>query len=65
MVLALERLNRRGIAIELAEGKDLADCIVEHGDQAENWLASIVADFDAQADATPIVLRSVRDRLAA
>lgn len=65
MVLALERLHRRGIPIELAEGKDLADCIVEHGDQAENWLASIVADFDAQADATPIVLRSVRDRLAA
>jgi len=65
MVLALERLHRRGIPIELPEGKDLADCIVEHDDQAENWLASIIADFDAQADPTPIVLRSVRERLAA
>lgn len=65
MVLALERLHRRGIPMELPEGKDLADCIVQHGDEAGDWLASLIADYDAQADTTPIVLRSVRDRLAA
>lgn len=65
MVLALERLHRRGIPIELPEGKDLADCIVQHGEEAGDWLASLIADYDAQADTTPIVLRSVRDRLAA
>ena len=65
MILALERLRRKGVPIELPEGKDLADCIVEHGDEAEDWLANIIADFEAYNESDKLVLSSIRERLAA
>jgi hypothetical protein len=65
MVLELERLHRKAVPIDLPDGKDLADCIVEQGDAAEDWLANLIHDFEASADITSTVVSSVRDRLAA
>lgn len=65
MVLELERLHRKAIPVELPEGKDLADCIVQRGDEAADWLASLIADYESDADITSTVIDSVRARLAA
>jgi hypothetical protein len=65
MVLQLERFRRRSVPIDLPDGKDLADCLVSQGEDAEDWLASTLADFEADSDITPTVVTEVRQRLAA
>jgi len=63
-VLALERIATRAIPVQLPEGNDLADCLVEQGDDAENWLANLLADHEAAADTTFTVQRAVKEMLA-
>lgn len=65
IALALERVKKRAIPIDLPDGKDLADCIVEHGKGAADWLATTIADFEANADTDRLVAQDVKARLAA
>lgn len=66
MVLALERVHKRGIPIELPEGKDLSDCLVGLNPQErEDWLANLLADHEANGNVDQLVADDVKRRLAA
>lgn len=65
MVLALERLRKRGIPIELPDGKDLADCLVDQApEDRADWLANLLADHEADGNIDHVVAFDIKERLS-